>query len=55
MMRPRLKQSLPVPREHLKVSEQMMAQCHRLRHLEMREARHHRLGMLLGAIDKRAL
>jgi len=33
----------------------MMAERHRLRDLQMSEAGHHRLGMLIGAFDQCAL
>jgi hypothetical protein len=33
----------------------MMTECHRLRGLQMREARHHGIGMLDGAVHQRTL
>jgi hypothetical protein len=45
----------PVPPQHLEISEQMMAERDRLRGLQVGEARHHAVGMLLGAVDQHAL
>ena len=42
-----------VARRHLDIGHQVMAQRHRLRGLQMGEARHHRIGMLLGAGQQR--
>ena len=54
----RLRQSASrwrVAREHLEIREQVMGERHRLRDLQVREARHHRLGVLLGEVEQRAL
>ena len=41
--------------EHLVVRHQVMAEADRLRHLQMGEARHDRIGMLLGQIQQLSL
>jgi hypothetical protein len=38
--------------EHLDIGHAVMAEGDRLRRLQMGEARHHRLGMLLGRVEK---
>ena len=42
-----------VARKHLDIGEEMMAEGDRLRALQMREARHHRVGMSLGLLGQR--
>ena len=42
----RIGEAAAVARRHLDIGEQMMAEGHRLRGLQMREARHHRAGVL---------
>ena len=44
-----------VARRHLDVSEKMMPERHRLRGLQMREARHHRAGVLQRLLGQRLL
>ena len=44
-----------IARDHLVIGHQMMAERHRLRALEMGEAGHHAVGMLLGAGEQRVL
>ena len=51
----RIGETRQVAAEHLVISEQMVAERHRLRDLQMGEARHDRVGMLLGALDQHAL
>ena len=41
----RIGEAAAVARQHLDIGEEMMAEGHRLRALQMREARHHRVGM----------
>ena len=45
----------PIPADHLDISEEMMPKRHRLCRLQMGEARHHRVGVLLGRFDQCAL
>src|SRR3546814_9327506 len=53
--RPSIGEARDIAAEHLIISHEMMAQRHRLGDLEVREAGHHRLGMLLGAPHRRPL
>ena len=48
-------QSLGVAREHLHIGQQVVAKAHRLRHLHVGEAGHHRVGMRVGQFDQRTL
>ena len=52
---PAIGKARDIPLKHFKIGQQMMAERHRLGDLEMGEARHHRVGMLLGALDEGAL
>ena len=52
---PRIGEAPAVAPEHLDVGQQMMAEGHRLRRLQVRESRHHRVGMRLGLVDEREL
>ena len=45
---------LAIALEHGDVREQVMPEGHRLRHLQVREARHHQCGVALGLADQRA-
>ena len=47
-------EALGVAREHLEVGEQVVAEGHRLRDLQVREARHHGVGVRLGKVEQRA-
>ena len=51
----RVAQAAAVARRHLDIGEQMMAEGHRLRGLQMGEARHHGAGMLQRLLGERAL
>ena len=51
----RIGEAAAVARRHLDIGEQMMAEGHRLRGLQMREARHHGVGMLQRLLGERAL
>ena len=51
----RIGEPAAVARRHLDIGEQMMAEGHRLRGLQMREARHHGGGMLQRLLGERAL
>ena len=52
---PAIGEPAAVAPEHLDIGQQMMAEGHRLGDLEMGEARHHRRGFGLGAVDQRLL
>ena len=52
---PRIGEAAAVARRHLHIGEQMMAEGHRLRGLQMGEARHHRVGILQRLLGERAL
>ncbi len=47
-------EALGVAREHRLVGQEVMAERHRLRDLQVREAGHDRVGVLLGQVDERA-
>ena len=47
-------EALDVAREHLVVGQQVMAERDRLRDLQVREARHDRVGVALGQVEQRA-
>src|SRR5438046_9963263 len=47
-------EAFDIAREHRIVSHQMMTECHRLRDLQVREARHYRVRMRLGEGDQSA-
>ena len=47
--------SFAVALEHLHVRQQVVAEGHRLRHLQMGEARHDERGVALGLVEQRAL
>jgi hypothetical protein len=51
--RPRIGKARTVPLRHLVIGHQVMAQSHRLRGLQMGEARHHAVRMFPGARDQR--
>ena len=51
----RIRKAAAVARGHLDIGEQMMAERHRLRGLQMREARHHGCRMFARARHQRAL
>ena len=44
-----------VAREHLEIGHQVVAEGHRLRHLQMGEAGHHRAGVALGLVEQAPL
>ena len=48
-------QALGVACEHLHVGQQVVREAHRLRHLQVGVAGHHRLGVPLGHTQQRAL
>jgi hypothetical protein len=45
-------EALEVAREHRVIGQQVVAEGHRLRDLQVREARHDRVGMALGEVDE---
>src|SRR5207237_1434503 len=47
-----INESFDIAREHRIVGHQMMTECHRLRDLQMREARHYRVRMRLSEVDQ---
>ena len=51
----RIREPAAVARRHLHIGEEMMAEGHRLRGLQMREARHHGRGMRQRLLGERAL
>ena len=51
----RVGKAAAIARRHLDIGEQMMAEGHRLRGLQMREARHHRAGVRKRLLGQRAL
>ncbi len=51
----RIGEAAAVARRHLHIGEEMVAEGHRLRGLQMREARHHGVGMLERLLGQRAL
>eukprot|EP01035_Chromulina_nebulosa_P034683 gene34683-biopygen22585 len=53
--RARIGKAPAVARDHLMIGHQMMAERHRLRALQMRESRHHAVGMFFGARQQRIL
>ena len=53
--RARVGQPQPVPPQHLVPGQQVVAQGHRLRRLQVREARHHGVRLRLGARHQRLL
>ena len=52
---PRVREARDVAPEHLVIGHEVMTQRHRLRDLQVREARHHGFGMLFGTLDEHAL
>ena len=50
-----IREARHVAAKHLIVGHQVMAESHRLRDLQMGEARHNRFDMLVGALDQHAL
>ena len=53
--RPRIGEAAAVARRHLDIGEQMMAEGHGLRRLQMGETRHYRVGILQRLLGERAL
>jgi hypothetical protein len=48
----RIAEAAAIARQHLDIGQQMMAEGHRLRRLQMGEARHHRAGMEIGLLGQ---